>query len=230
MIRGDKKKQAKPANKKSPEQSAKEAPKKGKAATSGKGKKTGGVKDDFRGAFLRSLEAKKEELEETLAGLLSSRKEYNGELTAGDYIDEVDDAQREISAYSHYGLIERKNKELRKIEYLIGRILKEEEFGLCDECGARIPKERLMAVPEATLCIACQREMEKQDYRRLMASKPTPGFVSRKEVSWGSSESRDDEENVMVEYHIGTMPSVDIDEIAADDHPPQEKEEPEGTG
>jgi len=86
---------------------------------------------------------------------LISRREYDGELTAGDFIDEIDDAQREISAYSLYSLIERKHRELRRIEYLISRILKEEEFGLCEECGAQIPKERLLIVPEATLCVAC---------------------------------------------------------------------------
>ena len=228
MAKGDKKKQEEPTKKKSLAHSVRDVPKRAKVVTSKKERKAGRVKDDFRSAFLASLQAKKEDLEETLAGLLSSRKEYNGELTAGDYIDEVDDAQREISASSHYGLIERKNRELRKVEHLLGRILKEEEFGLCDECGARIPRERLMAAPEATLCIACQREMEKEDYRRLMASKSTLGFGPRREFSWGISDSRDDDENVMVEYHIGTVPTVDIDEIASDDQAPKEKEEPEG--
>jgi len=228
MAKGDKKTQVKPAKKPSARGAA-DTPKKTKAVASKKGTRPERVKDDFRSTFLEGLLTKKAELEETLEGLLSSRKEYNGELTAGDYIDEVDDAQREISAYSHYGLIERKNKELQKIEYLIDRITKEEEFGICDDCGARIPKERLMAVPEATLCVACQREMEKQDYRKLIASKPTPGFGSRREVSWGPSESRDEDDNVMVEYHIGTMPSVDLDEIAADEQAaPPDKEEPDG--
>jgi len=227
MAKGDKKKQKKTTKNKSLGQSVRDVPKRAKVVTPKKGGKTERAKDDFRNVFLESLQAKKEELEEALAGLLSSRKEYNGELTAGDYIDEVDDAQREISAYSHYGLLERKNRELRKIDYLIGRVLKEEEFGLCDECGTRIPRERLMAVPEATLCITCQREMEKEDNRRLMASKPTPGFGPRREISWGTSDSHDDDESLIVEYHIGTVATVDIDEIASDDHAPQEKEEPE---
>jgi len=33
-------------------------------------------------------------------------------------------------------------------------------YGVCQECGAAIPKERLEARPEATLCVDCQRKME----------------------------------------------------------------------
>jgi DnaK suppressor protein len=158
--------------------------------------------------------------------LLISRREYDGELTAGDFIDEVDDAQREISAYSLYSLIERKHRELRRIEYLIGRILKEEEFGLCEECGAQIPKERLLIVPEATLCIACQRELERQD-RRSMSSKASAEFGSRKEMALEPSESQDDGDNLVIEYHISSMPSVEMEETDLDGASDDEKDEAE---
>ncbi len=183
--------------------------------------------EDFREAFMRSLIEKKAELKAALERLMSSRKEYNGQLTAGDFIDEVDDAQREISAYGHYSLIERKNKELQKIEYLINRVVKEEEaFGLCEECGQPIPKERLMIVPEATLCVACQRELEKLDQKRAMAAKATAGLGSptRREVSWETSESAEEDNNLTVEYHLGTLPSVEMEETETET-PPEEKEE-----
>jgi RNA polymerase-binding protein DksA len=116
---------------------------------------------------------------------MHSRKEYEGELTAGDFIDEVDDAQREISAYSQFSLIERKNRELQKIDYLINRIENEEDFGLCEECGTPIPRERLLIVPETTLCVACQRELEKMDQRKSMASRVSSAMgPNRREVIW----------------------------------------------
>jgi DnaK suppressor protein len=183
-------------------------------------------KADFRITFLESLQAKREELKETLERLLISRREYDGELTAGDFIDEIDDAQREISAYSLYSLIERKHRELRRIEYLIARILKEEEFGLCEECGAQIPKERLLIVPEATLCVACQREMEKED-RRSISSRPSSSFGSRKEMSLEPSESQDDDDNLVIEYHISSIPTVEMEETDLDGASADEKEEAE---
>jgi len=114
---------------------------------------------------MEMLMAKKNELEESLTQLLESQREYDGALTAGDFIDDVDDAQREVSAQSHYQLIERRVEELRKVEHLIGRISKEEEFGLCEECGKPIPEKRLLIVPEATLCVPCQQEFERHSGR-----------------------------------------------------------------
>jgi DnaK suppressor protein len=180
--------------------------------------------DDFRTAFMKSLELKKQELQQTLDRLMKSRKEYEGQLTAGDFIDEVDDAQREISAYSQFSLIERKNKELQKIEYLLNRVAEEKDFGLCEECGTRIPKERLLLVPEATLCVACQRELEKMDSRMSMASRSTGFSPTRREVSWETTEPAEEDDNILVEYHIGTMPSVDMDENDTEG-PPEDKED-----
>ena len=176
--------------------------------------------EDFKTAFMKSLEAKREELQETLDRLMHSRKEYEGELTAGDFIDEIDDAQREISAYSQFSLIERKNRELQKINYLLGRIESEEDFGICEECGTPIPRERLLIVPETTLCVACQRELEKLDQRKSMAARASSTMgPTRREVSWESNEFSDEDDSARVEYQIGSIPSVDIDEteIPSDD-------------
>jgi DnaK suppressor protein len=180
--------------------------------------------DDSRTAFMKSLELKKQELQQTLDRLIKSRKEYEGQLTAGDFIDEVDDAQREISAYSQFSLIERKNKELQKIEYLLDRVAHEQDFGLCEECGTRIPRERLLLVPEATLCVACQRELEKMDSRMSMASSPTGFSPTRREVSWETTEPPEEDDNLLVEYHISTMPNVDMDE-GDTEAPPEDKDE-----
>jgi RNA polymerase-binding transcription factor len=184
-------------------------------------------KEDFRAAFMKSLQAKRDELQKTLEGLIESRKEYEGQLAAGDFIDEVDDAQREISAYSQFSLIERKNKELQKIEYLLSRIRTEEDFGICEECGTHIPRERLLVVPETTVCVACQRELEKLDQRRSMAARASSTLSpTRREMSWESSEPADEDDNVLVEYHIGTLPNVDIDEGEGETEPlPEDKEE-----
>jgi hypothetical protein len=56
--------------------------------------------DDFKTTIMKSLELKKQELLKTLDTLTKTRREYEGELTAGDFIEEADGAQREISAYS----------------------------------------------------------------------------------------------------------------------------------
>jgi DnaK suppressor protein len=196
-----------------------------KKPASPKKKKAEPEKDDFRTAFMESLQAKREELQEILERLMESRKEYEGQLAAGDYIDEVDDAQREISAYSQFSLIERKNKELQKIEYLLSRVKTEEDFGICEECGTHIPRERLLVVPETTLCVACQRELEKLDQRKSMTARASSTLSpTRREMSWESSEPADEDDNALVEYHIGTLPSVDIEESETEPLPDDKEE------
>jgi len=34
------------------------------------------------------------------------------------------------------------------------------EYGVCAECGTSIPRKRLLAVPDATTCVACQERLE----------------------------------------------------------------------
>jgi DnaK suppressor protein len=34
------------------------------------------------------------------------------------------------------------------------------EYGVCSECGTSIPPRRLLAVPDATTCVACQEQLE----------------------------------------------------------------------
>jgi len=197
-----------------------------KQAALGQKKKPLPKEEDFRTAFMKSLKFKKEELQQTLERLMKSRKEYEGQLTAGDFIDEVDDAQREISAYSQFSLIERKNKELQKIEYLLNRVAEEQDFGVCEECGTRIPKERLLLVPEATLCVACQREMEKMDSRMSMATRSSGFSPTRREVTLETTEPPEEDDNLLVEYHISTLPNVDMDENDTE-VPPEDKEDKE---
>lgn len=148
---------------------------------------------DFRTRSLENLTAKRQEVEEALKRLAESQKVSEGLLSAHDVIEEVDQAEREISAQTHYSLLERKNRELKRIENLIRRIAEDEEFGRCEECGKRIPDERLLIVPEATRCVPCQREMEKFDSRLGVAEIAYSSSRSGKEPRWGPTQDFDDE-------------------------------------
>ncbi len=50
-------------------------------------------------------------------------------------------------------------KELHELESARLR-LRDEEFGLCEDCGAGIPVARLMINPGARRCIVCQEQFE----------------------------------------------------------------------
>ncbi len=230
-MRGSTKKVVKASKKPMPKTTRTKTPKpplKGKAQAQAKPAATPKTqpktKVSLRNAFLESLLQRKQEIKETLDRLKNSRQEYGAQHTAGDFIDEVDDAQREISAYSQYSLIERKIRELRRVEHLIQRVQKDEDYGLCEECGNPIPTERLLIMPEAGLCVPCQREYEKLDQKRSMAIRGSSTFGSRKDMEWEGSGPAEEDENMLIEYHIGSLPLADMEETEVEG-PPEEKEE-----
>lgn len=171
-----------------------------------KAKKT---RSDLKAMFVQNMMDKRKELEKTLEHLIDNQKEYDVQFRGGDLIDELDQAQREISASSYYPIIERKIKELRKIDLLIKRMSKEEEFGRCEECGKQIPKKRLLVVPEATLCVSCQRELEKIDLRRSAEARGSVRYGGGEGMDLDSDDYHEKGRSAM-KIHMNTFSINDI--------------------
>jgi DnaK suppressor protein len=160
--------------------------------------------------FLNLLYVKKDELEDALRRLMQTQKEYNTRSVDDAYSDEFDSAQKETIAFSNYGLIDRKHKELKQIEYLIQKISRDEDFGICEECEEPIPTERLLIVPEAALCVECQSEVEEFDQLRTSASRVSSGFRGKRAMEWGDSRNLDDlDDEIDSEFH--TIPDVEVE-------------------
>ncbi len=106
---------------------------------------------------LRSILVKRRDaLRSALAGDLSLLKELRSE-SPGDVVDaSYDSTQDEISSQ----LAEVESRELASIENALER-MKDGKYGQCEVCGGRIPMARLNALPYATVCIDCQRELER---------------------------------------------------------------------
>jgi DnaK suppressor protein len=102
------------------------------------------------------LVRRRDALRTALAGDLSLLKELRSE-SPGDVIDAAyDSAQDEISSQ----LAEVESRELASIENALKR-MKAGVYGLCEVCNCKIPMARLSALPYATMCISCQRELER---------------------------------------------------------------------
>ena len=101
--------------------------------------------------------------------LLSKRQEVsNGKSlaesipTASDYRgDPVDVAASQTDAATQMRLHQTDGKLLRAIDDALTRI-RQQEFGICEECGQPISKARLEAVPWTRWCRDCK---ERQDSR-----------------------------------------------------------------
>lgn len=105
---------------------------------------------------LRSvLIRRRDALRRALKGDLTLLKELHAE-SPGDVLDAaMDTASGEINSQ----LVEVESRELEQIEEAIGRI-KDGTYGTCEVCEKPIPLKRLQALPYATECIACKRQLE----------------------------------------------------------------------
>ena len=99
---------------------------------------------------------RRDALRHALAGDLSLLKELRSE-SPGDVIDAAyDSTQDEISSQ----LAEVESRELSNIENALHR-MRVGKYGSCEVCNGKIPMARLNALPYATMCIECQRDLER---------------------------------------------------------------------
>ena len=119
---------------------------------------------------MKQLNLQKRQFEQVLQQLMKNQKEYSDYVYDENLSDESDHAQREISAHRNYSLIEKKTRELEKIDRLMQKISQDERFGECEECGDLIVcRYRRLIVLETLLCIDCQRKLEKLNHHRKVA-------------------------------------------------------------
>ena len=77
----------------------------------------------------------------------------------GDILDSVSEERtRELDLI----LTDREKRKLAQIDDAIERI-EENTYGLCEECGVKIPKARLKVLPFAKYCIECQEKTEREE-------------------------------------------------------------------
>jgi DnaK suppressor protein len=114
-----------------------------------------------RDALLRlhkSLLARRADLRKKLANDLENlRNDVKSSDSTGDAADAAFESGSDEMASQ---LAELDSRELSQIERALVR-LKQGTYGLCESCQGKIPVGRLNALPYTTLCIECQREMEK---------------------------------------------------------------------
>lgn len=80
------------------------------------------------------------------------------QMSYGDQAEAASDVfeqQRSLSIRRHL------EEQLRDVEEAIRRV-RQGTHGICEACGKPIPPERLEILPEAKLCVECQRRRERR--------------------------------------------------------------------
>jgi DnaK suppressor protein len=76
--------------------------------------------------------------------------------------------EADIDAYERektWALMQRLERKLESVQHAI-RLAQAGTYGICESCGDRIAPARLEVLPETTLCLDCQRQIERKNKRR----------------------------------------------------------------
>jgi DnaK suppressor protein len=92
------------------------------------------------------------------AALRKSRSEANGDLSSMP-IHMADIGSDNFEQEFTLSLMENDTHALDRIHASLERI-DEGTYGSCEECGVKIPKQRLNAIPYTTLCVKCASQQE----------------------------------------------------------------------
>ena len=96
-----------------------------------------------------------------LAGIEQERK-LRGRRGVAEPSDSVDIATDSSDDDMSFRIVEISSSEVIRIDEAL-RKMKEGTYGICEECGERIPATRHKVMPAASLCISCQEECEAEE-------------------------------------------------------------------
>lgn len=82
--------------------------------------------------------------------------------TAPDIGDILDSVSEERTRELDMILTDREKQKLKQIDDALDRI-EENTYGLCEECGVKIPRARLKVVPFAKYCVECKEIIEREE-------------------------------------------------------------------
>ncbi len=99
---------------------------------------------------------------EIISNLIVSNEDFKEIVEGMDPKDLADIASDDIDRKMIEAIGSQDLKRLRLIDSALTRI-QQGKYGLCMKCGARIPKDRLEAIPYALMCIGCKTQDERRN-------------------------------------------------------------------
>lgn len=93
------------------------------------------------------------------------------DLTDSSGRDEVDSANDDIMKHKELRFQTRETLYLKKLKKTRRIMLETDEYGICQECGAKITFQRLFARPTSDMCIVCKEESERDEMQNFHGRK-----------------------------------------------------------
>jgi len=101
-------------------------------------------------------------MREDLVHEIARRSKATTEPGAQDIGDILDSVSEERTRELDMILTDREKRKLLQIDDSLDRI-EEDTYGLCEDCGTKIPRARLKVLPFAKFCVECQEKNEREE-------------------------------------------------------------------
>ncbi len=122
---------------------------------------------------MKSIKEMLLQMREGLAQEIARRSKATTEGTLPDIGDILDSVSEERTRELDMILTDREKKKLKQIDDALDRI-EDNTYGLCEDCGVKIPKARLKVMPFARFCVECQEKNEREE--KYLREEPEDGL------------------------------------------------------
>ena len=112
-------------------------------------------------AVRRELDADAQRLRGELAETESDLAELMRDGSDGAGSDQADIGANTLTRDHEMSLADNWREMLQQVEHAMDR-MDNGTYGVCEQCGNPIGKQRLMAFPRATLCLSCKQREERR--------------------------------------------------------------------
>jgi len=154
--------------------------------------------------------AKVEHFKKLFLEILSEEDVFEGKLNpAGLEGDEVDIVALEKENQIDFRLRARNAVYLKKVRRSLQKI-EEGTFGECEECGAEITYNRLLARPTADLCIKCKEIQEKEENQLIHRNKSSLKKTGRGLPIENLDKGFNKDETSTTNFHVAHLDYQDI--------------------
>lgn len=131
---------------------------------------------------MKEIKAKLLEMQKAIMDNIQVERDKSATAVTDDIGDDIDHATEERNRELFQLLAERDQQKLKQIKEALDSI-DSKTYGICEECGDKIGKARLIALPFTKLCIECKSEQERLKGVEKVPEMPVQNYTASNDDS-----------------------------------------------